>query len=345
MVSTVGFGDISPKTNTEKMFSIVAQLVGCFIFMICCSELSAVMMSKRELERRGARKINEVRDFLSNRKVPIDLRKEICTFLTDTYQRTIFDEQQMLTELPRGLRHSLNDEIHKDLRSTAFFEAIVVDEDPDLVSALCCEFRPMFASYRQVIYTEGSLAFEFFVIEIGEVSLSMGEGAGPVPFERCLKSGTFFGERELFYSRKNTRSDDHGVLLKDRRRHQTAWATSQRVTCLHFLPWDRLMHLRGQSASLYHKIRTSAAERVRQDHRRPGPPGPAKRPCRFPQLIGFLWRFLYGRSGRLTAKNGGFRPGQTSGSWRRRPAPAPARTGGRGRAPGLRIGLAPTLWD
>jgi hypothetical protein len=33
-----------------------------------------------------------------------------------------------------------------------------------------------------------------------------------------------------------------------------------------------------------------------------------KRAWRSPQQIGFVWRFLYGRAGCLTAQNGGFRP-------------------------------------
>jgi hypothetical protein len=43
----------------------------------------------------------------------------------------------------------------------------------------------------------------------------------------------------------------------------------------------------------------------------PGRPGAVKRPQRFPMKIHFVWGFLYGRAGRLTAETGGFRPGQS----------------------------------
>jgi hypothetical protein len=45
----------------------------------------------------------------------------------------------------------------------------------------------------------------------------------------------------------------------------------------------------------------------------PGPPKAVKHPHRSPQLNRFCMAALYGRAGRLTAKNGGFRPGQKRG--------------------------------
>jgi hypothetical protein len=42
----------------------------------------------------------------------------------------------------------------------------------------------------------------------------------------------------------------------------------------------------------------------------PGRPGAVKRPSRFPYVNRFCMELLYGRAGRLTTKNGGFRPGQ-----------------------------------
>ena len=42
----------------------------------------------------------------------------------------------------------------------------------------------------------------------------------------------------------------------------------------------------------------------------PGRLGAVKRHSSFPIKIYFVWGFLYGRAGRLTAENGGFRPGR-----------------------------------
>jgi len=33
-ISTVGFGDISGQTNSERIFSIVAELFGCLLFAV-----------------------------------------------------------------------------------------------------------------------------------------------------------------------------------------------------------------------------------------------------------------------------------------------------------------------
>jgi hypothetical protein len=65
--------------------------------------------------------------------------------------------------------------------------------------------------------------------------------------------------------------------------------------------WDEA---RRRAQVTYRRDKFEAAAMV--DRIRPGPPGAVKRPRRFPQQIGFLWGLLYGRAGRLTAKNGGF---------------------------------------
>ena len=64
------------------------------------------------------------------------------------------------------------------------------------------------------------------------------------------------------------------------------------------------------AARLVHAV--LAREHVLRRHR-PGRPGAVKRPSRFPYENPFCMGLLYGRAGRLTAKNGGFRPGQEAG--------------------------------
>jgi hypothetical protein len=58
---------------------------------------------------------------------------------------------------------------------------------------------------------------------------------------------------------------------------------------------------------------TEEVEQVVESDSGPAPLGAGKR-LFFPDVNRFCMALLYGRAGRLTAKNGGFRPGQSSGS-------------------------------
>ena len=43
-LTTVGYGDRTPATSAEKVFSIVAELAGCVIFGIIAGSLGALAM-------------------------------------------------------------------------------------------------------------------------------------------------------------------------------------------------------------------------------------------------------------------------------------------------------------
>jgi hypothetical protein len=82
------------------------------------------------------------------------------------------------------------------------------------------------------------------------------------------------------------------------------------VARLENLGWYRLNRWANASAPygpLAHSILQPVVEYCA------GPPGALKRPQRFPQRIGFVWHFCMGAQGAFkTAKNGGFRPGQST---------------------------------
>ena len=50
-LTTVGYGDRTPTTDMEKVFSIIAELAGCVIFGIVAGSLGALAMSTTMSER------------------------------------------------------------------------------------------------------------------------------------------------------------------------------------------------------------------------------------------------------------------------------------------------------
>ena len=94
--------------------------------------------------------------------------------------------------------------------------------------------------------------------------MSMGEGTppSPMPFERLLRAGAHFGERELFYSRRTFMSDDHEVIMSRRRRHQTARATHHSVTSLLWLRWSDVTAMKRVNSQVYDRIRKAAVRKT-----------------------------------------------------------------------------------
>jgi hypothetical protein len=103
-------------------------------------------------------------------------------------------------------------------------------------------------------------------------------------------------------------------------RQHAIWLTEAGVSCVNVdwsnmlwtkIPWSargpNVYELTNSTASV---LREHAA--LRAEGHGPGPPGAVKRPhAAFSDINRVSMALLYGRAGRLTAKNGGFRPGQT----------------------------------
>ena len=68
-LSTVGYGDVTPVTDTEKVVAIITELAGGMIFGILAGTLSSMLMSSKMSEARVEEEMEELREFLLSKKV------------------------------------------------------------------------------------------------------------------------------------------------------------------------------------------------------------------------------------------------------------------------------------
>jgi hypothetical protein len=73
----VGFGDRTPWTNTEKVFSIFAELAGSIIFGIIAGSMGALAMSTKMSEREMKFERERLDEFLKLKRINKDLRRKV----------------------------------------------------------------------------------------------------------------------------------------------------------------------------------------------------------------------------------------------------------------------------
>ena len=145
--------------------------------------------------------------------------------------------------------------------------------EDEVLKALLSAFKPLAVQPFDPVYEEHSPAFDFFVIITGEVTLTREGGS----YSRVLKKGSFFGERELFFSRRFRSAmevtEDKGskaeaatdLPLVGRKRHQTAIVSSSMRAELKFIAWPQIMALRRTSRTIFEKLREAASIRANAD--------------------------------------------------------------------------------
>ena len=104
-LSTVGYGDITPATFGEMVFSILAELFGCVLFAMLIGTLGSMMVGKlprhfwrldpvcrsparrplrpgeKLLEEKVNRQLAELREFMDVRRIPKELRVRVRHYM------------------------------------------------------------------------------------------------------------------------------------------------------------------------------------------------------------------------------------------------------------------------
>ena len=99
VLSSVGFGDITPQTNNERIFSIIVELFGCILFAMLVGGLSGIFGSTR-LNQKVSDNLDELREWSLHRAT---LHKKLHSQLLDkmavVYEQEAFSEEALLHRL------------------------------------------------------------------------------------------------------------------------------------------------------------------------------------------------------------------------------------------------------
>ncbi len=200
-ITTVGYGDITPTTDAEKVYSLMTMLVGLAFFGYVVG-LVASIWSRRDP---GRMEFNQNVEHLSHAVRTTSLPPELQRRIYDYYvymwrERGWYDESQFLQALPPTLRSEVSVHMKQD-----------VLQQVDLFQGAPRHFRHEVATYlRPEVLTPGGYAFRegdegdrvYFIVR-GEVEVLKGPEAERI---RLLGVGDFFGEIALFTEGRRTAS-------------------------------------------------------------------------------------------------------------------------------------------
>ena len=223
VLSTVGFGEIHPQTNAEKLFSLFAELVGCFIFMMLVGNLTAIVTDRSALEQKVSDAMEEAREFLLDKNVDGKVRQKTLGALEHTFRAKMHDEKhEMISHLPKAMQETVHGYLYSMFDVLKIFERFhdtaMSRANREAIGALCGKLRPLVITPTDngspaIIYEAGDSAGEIYfiikgVVQIKTILRENEQGAARSLSSSSLKKldavlelaeGDHFGERELFY--------------------------------------------------------------------------------------------------------------------------------------------------
>lgn len=211
-VTTIGYGDITPRSTVQTIFTMFIQLFGAAVFSMIIANLASLVASIDGARTRHKEKLEKIGTFLSYKKIPRNLQKQVHDYFDYLWEsRRGFDERSVLEELPEPLRVNIAMEINQDMIAKVPFFA---HARTDLIREIVLHLQPVVYPPGQDIMREGELANDMFFISSGTVDVLAGPERQQVA---TLGEGAFFGEIALLFSTLRTatvRSRDYCDLYR-----------------------------------------------------------------------------------------------------------------------------------
>ncbi|XP_057336280.1 potassium voltage-gated channel subfamily H member 8 isoform X3 [Microplitis mediator] len=121
-LTSVGFGNVSANTTREKIFSIVAMLIGALMHAVVFGNVTAIiqrMYSKKSLYHT---KWQNLKDFLTLHQIPDQLKQRMQDYFQTTWSLNHgIDIHETLKEFPEELRGDVSMHLHRELLSLPIF--------------------------------------------------------------------------------------------------------------------------------------------------------------------------------------------------------------------------------
>jgi len=195
-LTTIGYGDITPKNADQMKYTIVIMLVGFVLMGYLIGNIASLLNKPDPLRAQYANALEEVSAFVQYHNLPADLQRRIVDYFGYMWQqRAAFDESNILTLLPSGIRTEVSLHLKRDvIQRVPFFR----DATENFIREIASEMRPLVVTPGEFVFHSGDPAGNMYFISRGnlEVVDSSGQVIG------SLSDGDFFGEMALLEKRR-----------------------------------------------------------------------------------------------------------------------------------------------
>ena len=113
-ISTMGYGDVLPKTTPERCYVIMVALVGSVVFAYCMNNIGQMLTASSGIEDALRSNQRQVREYMEFRSVSVPLQQRVFYHYRDVWSRSgePYAELDTIRGLPSDLRKAVLSEVH-----------------------------------------------------------------------------------------------------------------------------------------------------------------------------------------------------------------------------------------
>ena len=193
-MTTVGYGDICPESNSERIFCMVAMVIGGAFYGYLIASIATIVTATNANEQQYYERMDQIHAYMKCKNFPPALKHRVHRYFKRYFtERTALDENAILNDLEPALRQDVATFlIHDAVRKNYLFREL----DAPMLSKLFAVFKPTSADTGMELVTRNQPGQTMFVIQNGSCQRKMGaSGLGQRRRRRqFLHEGGSFGE-------------------------------------------------------------------------------------------------------------------------------------------------------
>ena len=208
-LATVGYGDITPSTNLQRIFAIGVMILGVGMYGFVIGQITSLVQNSDRRRKKTVERLETLDAFCRHYDVPNELRDEALHFYEHVLSQHMDEEEQaMLGGLPESLRQSLEVYMRlKPLSRVSLFRGT----SHEFLVAVSRALRKSYIGPGEEIIRQGDVGHTMYLLGHGVVEVLVGDKH--ITF---LRDGSCFGEIALVLDEPRTatvRSQTHCEIL------------------------------------------------------------------------------------------------------------------------------------
>lgn len=190
-LTTIGYGDISAKTNIQMVYSCLAEVVGVGFFGYVLSNVASLLARMDAAREHHLSTLDQVESFIKYNNLPPEFRTKMRGYYRYLWENHRgFDDKSILDQLPRALRSEATFLMNKDIVPKVPF---LKNAPQDLLEDIVFQLKPLIAMPNEHLFYRGEVGDTMYFIQHGQIDILAPDNSVIV----TLHDGAFFGEMSL----------------------------------------------------------------------------------------------------------------------------------------------------
>jgi len=200
-LTTVGYGDIIPKTNLQMAYTMVVMVLGVGVYGYVIGNVANLLANIDMARAHYLANREKLSTFLKYRHIPNSLQSRIYDYYSYLWEHRLgYDESAVLSGLPPSLQGEVSLLLKREFIEKVPF---LKGGGLELIRDIAFELRPVIFTPGTYIFRAGEMGRHMYFISHGTVEVISPDGKTILA---TLKDGDLFGEIALLFSEPRSAS-------------------------------------------------------------------------------------------------------------------------------------------